>query len=69
MSSDDDFDAEWQAMMRGDFDEFDDGSDDHETYDGEDDFTDAELAWLALDNPLFRLRKDGRQRPPSASYI
>ena len=43
----DDFDDEWEAMMRGDFDEVDDGSDDHETYDGEDDFTEPDLAWIA----------------------
>ena len=43
----DDFDDEWEAMMRGDFDEADDGSDDHETYDGEEDFATADLRWLA----------------------
>ena len=44
----DDFDEEWQAMMRGDFDDADDGSDEHhETSDGEDDFTDTDLAWIA----------------------
>ena len=40
-----DFDDEWDAMMRGQFDEVDDGSCDYETWDDEDDLTEADIEW------------------------